>query len=150
MISRSTLGLALLSGCALLVSCRTAAPRASLAQPEEPTWDVMAAASRPRSTRDVLTGEEIVSAHASNAYDLIRRLRPQWLQMRGSASMPDPDGSREIQVWYNGRSAGSISVLRDYDESQIISIRWVDPITARSTYGPPNGRGVIATRGGSD
>ncbi len=31
--------------------------------------------------------------------------------------------------------------------TQLISIRWVDPIQARTTYGAGNGRGVIAITG---
>ncbi len=110
--------------------------------------DSMAASSRPRSSRDVLTAEEIRAAvGASDAYGLVQRLRPGWLQVRGDPSVSDADGSKEILVYYNGRLAGPVSILREYDVSQLISMRWVDPISARSSYGGGHGRGVIVILG---
>lgn len=113
-----------------------------------PSADVIEASTQPRNRADVLTPEEIEAAtSASNAHQLVSLLRPNWLRLRGNPDHPDPDGSRVIQVWYNGRNMGDVSMLRDISRGQIISMRWVDPITARATYGPPNGRGVIAING---
>lgn len=110
--------------------------------------DPMAHAVRPRYRREVVTEQEIAATPAtSHALDLVRRLRPEWLRNRGSADQPDDDGSREVQVWYNGRRLGNTDTLRDVDTSQIIEMRWVDPIQARVTYGPGNGRGVISITG---
>jgi hypothetical protein len=110
--------------------------------------DNVAASSRPRSSRDVLTTEEIRAAvGASDAYSLIQKLRPGWLRVRGDPNVPDTDGSLVIQVYYNGRHAGTVAVLREYEVSQLVSMRWVDPIAARSSYGAGHGRGVIAIEG---
>ena len=110
--------------------------------------DPIAKSVRPRYRRELLTEQEIAAANAtSHALDLVRRLRPEWLRNRGSSDQPDNDGSREVQVWYNGRRLGNTDTLRDIDMSQVIEMRWVDPIQARATYGPGNGRGVISITG---
>jgi hypothetical protein len=110
--------------------------------------DNVAASSRPRSSRDVLTTEEIRAVvGATDAYSLVQKLRPAWLRLRGDPNVADTDGSVAIQVYYNGRHAGTVAVLREYDASQLVSMRWVDPIVARSSYGGGHGRGVIAIEG---
>jgi hypothetical protein len=110
--------------------------------------DPMASSVRPRFRRDRLTEQEIAATTiTTHAFDLVRRLRPEWLRNRGSYYQPDNDGSREVQVWYNGRHLGNTETLRDVTTTQVIEMRWVDPIQARSIYGPPNGRGVISITG---
>jgi hypothetical protein len=110
--------------------------------------DPLAKAVRPRYRRELLTEQEIAAtAITTHALDLVRRLRPEWLRNRGSSDQPDDDGSREVQVWYNGRRLGNTDTLRDISTSQVIEMRWVDPIQARTTYGPGNGRGVISITG---
>jgi hypothetical protein len=110
--------------------------------------DPIAKAVRPRYRRELLTEEEIAATNiTSHALDLVRRLRPEWLHNRGSSDQPDNDGSREVQVWYNGRRLGNTDTLREINTSQVIEMRWVDPIQARSMYGPGNGRGVISITG---
>ena len=96
----------------------------------------------------MLTTEEIRAAvGVTNAYTLIQKLRPGWLQVRGDPNVSDSDGSAEIVVYYNAMRAGGVAVLREYEVTQLVSIRWVDPITARSTYGGGHGRGVISITG---
>jgi len=113
-------------------------PTAAAASPADPT----AAVSRVRGRRDVLTVEEIQGTHLNNAFEVVSRLRPQWLHNRGGP-YPDPDGSVEIQVFFNGQPVGNIESLKQYPLNTIETMRFVDPIRARATYGPPNGRGVI-------
>lgn len=128
----------------LLAACAGSGPRSTPSRAGKPQSDVLAASTRPRTSRDVLTEDDIKAATAADAYDLIQRLRPAWLRQKGDPSQMDADGSREIRVWVNGRDAGGLSVLRNYDSHQIVSIRWVDSINARATYGRGYGRGVIA------
>jgi hypothetical protein len=84
---------------------------------------------------------EIRAARAADAYDLIQRVRPDWLRQKPGPAETDADGSREIRVWVNGRDAGGLGVLRSYDPERIVSMRWIEPSRARGTYGA--GYGVI-------
>jgi len=127
----------------LLAACTLSPPRSTPSRAGNPRPDVLAASTRPRSARDVLTEEEIKAANAADAYDLIQRLRPDWLRQKVGPSQADADGSREIRVWVNGRDAGGLNALRNYDSHEIVSMRWVDSISARATYGLGYGRGVI-------
>jgi hypothetical protein len=128
----------------LLAACTLPAPRSTPSRAGNPQSDVLAASTRPRSARDVLTEGEIKAATAADGYDLVQRLRPNWLRQKGDPSQMDADGSREIRVWVNGRDAGGLATLRNYDSHQIVSMRWIDSINARATYGRGYGRGVIA------
>lgn len=110
--------------------------------------DPLAATTRSRGSRDRLTEAEISAATVtSNAFDLVRRLRPAWLRNRGASDQPDNDGSAVVQIWYNGRNLGGPEMLREISISQIVEMRYIDPIQARITYGPGNGRGVISITG---
>ncbi|HVG43463.1 MAG TPA: hypothetical protein VM890_01995 [Longimicrobium sp.] len=143
---------ALAAALVLLAACGSAAPEtgpapAPAAATRAPA-DSSTAAGRPRFSRDVLTEAEIQQANiVTSAYEAVTRLRPQWLRMRGTTAVPEDDGTREIQVWYNGRKLGNPETLRDITITQIVEMRWVDPIQARQRYGPGNARGVIAING---
>jgi hypothetical protein len=137
---------ALAAALVLLAACGPAASETSPGPaPVTAPADSSSPAGRPRFSRDVLTEEEIRQANiVSNAYEVVTRLRPQWLRMRGTTAVPEDDGTREIQVWNNGRKIGNPETLRDITVTQIVEMRWVDPIQARQRYGPGNARGVIA------
>jgi len=116
-------------------------PPATAASPASP-----AAARRARIQRDLITQEEIDAAQVATAYDVVQRLRPQWLRNRGGP-VPDPDGSVEVRVYYNSQPMGGVEALRDYTAGQVATLRYFDPINARTMYGPGNGRGVIVVTG---
>jgi hypothetical protein len=128
---------------AILGACTLSPPRTTPSRAGKPQPDVLAASTRPGLARDVLTAAEIRAANASDAYDLVQRLRPAWLRQNVNASQAEADGSREIRVLVNGRDAGGLATLRNYDSHQIISMRWVDSLSAVATYGRGYGRGVI-------
>ncbi|HEX8243909.1 MAG TPA: hypothetical protein VF541_10445 [Longimicrobium sp.] len=120
----------------------SATPTAAAASPADP----VAAVSRVRARRDVITTEEIDATHVTTAFEVVQRLRPQWLHNRGGP-YPDPDGSVEVRVFFNGQPVGNVESLKQYAIMEVGSMRWVDPIRARGTYGPGNGRGVITVTG---
>lgn len=136
----------LCSAAALLLAASAAAaqtprdsiPSAASASPEDPQSRI----THLRSRRDVITLEEIEAAHVTTAYEVVSRLRPNWLYNRGGP-FPDSDGSVEIQVYYNGQHVGGVDELKRYSAAQLVSMRWIDPIRARTSYGGGNGRGVI-------
>jgi hypothetical protein len=111
-----------------------------------PSSDPMVSAIRARRNSDHLSPEEIQATRVSTAYEVVQRLRPLWLRQRGGVER-DPDGTTSIIVRYNGRTMGPPTVLRDIDAGAVISMQWIDPITARSTFGAGHGRGVIVITG---
>lgn len=94
--------------------------------------------STPRSDRNTLTAADLQRSQATNLYDIIRALRPQWLDVRPQAS-GDP-----IQVYMDDNRMGGIEVLRTLTPTGIRVIRWLDPSMAQGRYGLNNRGGAIA------
>jgi hypothetical protein len=110
--------------------------------------DPLASSTRPRSSRDEITEQEIAAtATTSDAFELVRRLRPEWLRSASGRGQASVTNFSPTQVYYNGRPLGNLSTLREIGSAQIISMRWVDPIQARTIYGRNNNSGVISVTG---
>lgn len=76
----------------------------------------------------------------SNAYNLVRRLEPQWLQKRGRNSIQSPG---DIQVYVQGNRRGGPSVLRQIDVMDVKSIQFLQPDEATMRYGSGHDNGAI-------
>lgn len=94
--------------------------------------------SAPRSDRNTLVAADLQAAQASNLYDIIRALRPQWLDARPQA------GGDPINVYMDDSRLGGIEVLRTMTITNIRRIRWLDPSAAQGRYGLNNRGGAIA------
>lgn len=105
-----------------------------------------ASTPEPRGRRDLITADEIRRSSASSAYDLVSNLRPQWLTSRGPDSITRP--STEVQVVLDGVRAGGIEVLRSLSPEGMVSLQFVDGLTASTRWGLGFGAGaiVISTR----
>jgi hypothetical protein len=73
--------------------------------------------------RDVLTREEILAAEATNLYDVIRRLRPRWLQVRATRSL---GMETEIAVLQNEMYLGAADALREIAPELAYEIRYLE------------------------
>jgi hypothetical protein len=76
----------------------------------------------------------------SNAYNLVRRLEPQWLQKRGRNSIRNP-GS--IKVYVQGTSQGGPGALRRINVVNVQSIQLLKPDEATMRYGSGHDNGAI-------
>lgn len=90
------------------------------------------AGSNTRSRRDRLTRDEIMSAHVTNLYDVVSRLRPQWLEagQRGDRSFGLPTN---IVVFQNDTYLGNADVLRQLSPESAYQMDWLDGSTASNT-----------------
>ena len=83
------------------------------------------------SSRDKVTSMEIASTPAASVYDLVNRLRPQWLRPGGPSSMAGGTLSTPVTLVYlDGSKLGSIEVLRSLSASGIKSMEWVSATRA--------------------
>lgn len=73
--------------------------------------------------RDVLTREEILGAEATNLYDVVRRLRPRWLQVRSTRSF---NMETEIAVVQNEMYIGAAETLREMSPELAFEIRYLE------------------------
>ena len=98
-----------------------------------------------RTSPDRISSGEIASSNVSNAYELITRLRPNWLQ-RGTApgSISGRVVARQvILVYLDGSKFGDEVSLRSLGISNLKSLQWLDPDRA-ATILPNVGRDPIA------
>ena len=94
----------------------------------------------------VLTAEEIASAHAdaSNAYDAIQRLRPNWLAPKGVTSGRSAMGTQYATIFLDGQAYGDITTLRSISAYNVGSARYYDVTQAGARFGIQGGSsGVI-------
>lgn len=133
----------------LLAACTAAAAavpaRAQTAPPPAPTDTAHAAAPatpaapavRVRHNPDLITAAEIDGTTASDALNLVQRLRPQWLRAR-AASPGDV-----VVVYVNGGRLGSAAELRNLKAETIGEMRYVRSEEAVARYGMGHSAGVI-------
>jgi hypothetical protein len=88
-----------------------------------------AARTAPRSS-DQITSAEVASSSASNAYELIERLRPNWLRTPGVASIGGGAHSQIVVVYLDGHRLGDIGSLRQLSVVGIKSLQWLDAARA--------------------
>jgi len=90
----------------------------------------------------VITAEEIAQHDGlRTAYDVVRRLRPQFLRRRGVASLSA--ASEEIVVYLDGIRTGGVEVLRNIDVATVREIRHINARDATTKYGTGHSQGVI-------
>lgn len=76
---------------------------------------------------DRISRAEIEASTAQDAYELIQRLRPRWLQSRGSRSLTMSTG---IVVFVNSSRMGGVESLRQISRDAVTSIRYLDAAQA--------------------
>ena len=102
--------------------------------------------SGPGISRDTITAEEIEASHTSSsatAYDVIKRLRGNFLSYRGRTSVKNTS-SPDPNVYVDEQAFGPIASLRTIPASQIALIRLYRSWEATTRYGTGNMGGVIA------
>ena len=100
--------------------------------------------------REIITREEIQdrAPDAKTAYDVIQRLRPQFLRTRASGSVTS-QGTVPIKVYVDGASRGTVIVLRDIQATAVISIFYLDGNDATTRYGTNHENGAIIVKTGA-
>ena len=84
--------------------------------------------------REKITAEEIAAANAFNAYDAVSKLRPMFLQQRGSSPPV---------VYVDNIRYGSPATLRDIPTTNIQQIEFIGASDATTRFGTGDSGGVI-------
>jgi hypothetical protein len=79
---------------------------------------------------DQITAAEIASSGTTNAWDLINRLRPNWVKQQAVGSMGGGGHTQVIAVYVDGHRFGDVSSLRTLSASTIRSAQWLDAARA--------------------
>lgn len=93
--------------------------------------------------RNIILEQEIMSVPSANLYDLIQKLRPQFLRSRGPTSITSSSASEYAMVYVDGRQYGDISSLRSLVSTQVERVQYFDANSAAQKFGMISGSGVI-------
>jgi hypothetical protein len=99
------------------------------------------AAGGPRTSRDILTSEQIQNTKYTNLYDVVQALRSNWMNDRGIDSLTGP--TSVVLVYFDDNKLGGVETLKAISPQQIEYIRHYDGITASGRWGLDHGKGVI-------
>ena len=93
------------------------------------------------SSREIITGSEIAAVRGNNAFDLISRLRPEYLTaLTGRDGLHTPV---EPVVYVNDQEAGGVAVLRQISLEMVGEVRYVRPADAFLHHGERHRGGEI-------
>ena len=92
----------------------------------------------------LISADEIDSAHVSTAYDVIHKLRPQFLMGRGKLSLLLGGPPALPRIYVDDQYYGDASTLHGVFAETLESIRYYSGSEAQYKYGHDNAAGVIA------
>ena len=97
-----------------------------------------------RTSPDDLSREEIFRDGEADptAYELVQRLRPNWLRARGQVSLGSPEAAYAL-VYMNDVLFGNLMTLHQIPPSQIERMEFVRSIDATIRWGTGHTAGVI-------
>jgi len=95
-----------------------------------------------RRTPNVLIEEDILGAEATDAYEVVQQLRPNWLRRRGPTSRRSP-GSGNVTVYVDGVQFGDASVLRSIPTGDMVGMAYFSAADATVKFGGRQGGAVI-------
>ncbi len=99
-------------------------------------------AKKRRNSRDRVLAEEITSSAATNAYELIKILRPNWLRGRGVRSVKYSMAASPI-VYVDDIRIGEIDNLESISAEHIVEIRYLGASDASIRLGRNHAGGAI-------
>jgi hypothetical protein len=92
----------------------------------------------------LITEDEIVALRASNAYEVIHKLRSNFLTNRGETSLNRSQSNPYPTVYVDDQEFGPISTLSSIPAAQITMIQLYRVSEANVKYGTHNLSGVIS------
>lgn len=98
--------------------------------------------SSPTTSGNVITQDEIDAAGSISAYDLITRIRGQFLRDRGRTSIRTNQHARAV-VFLNDQEYGIPETMRNIPASRLAEIRFFPGTDAVPKFGSQYGGGVI-------
>ncbi|MFL5560407.1 MAG: hypothetical protein ACJ79K_02945 [Gemmatimonadaceae bacterium] len=93
---------------------------------------------------NLITEDEIVDSHAMNAYDVIHKLRANFLSYRGKISIYSSPSVSMPTVYVDEQRYGDIGLLSTIPAEVIATIRLYRAWDATTKYGINNASGVIS------
>jgi hypothetical protein len=100
------------------------------------------------ASRDILQGVQLEDARATNAYEVVERLRPRWMRPRGTTQLPPQDGGlqfreNQVQVYLDDQRLGGIETLRGVEIAAVKYIQHYSEAQASARWGFNHAGGAI-------
>ena len=86
--------------------------------------------------RNQLSQEQMLETGTSNVYDAVRRLRPEWLRVRGTTG-------GAIIAYMDGVRQGTVDALERIPVQRAITVRFVSATDATMRWGTGHTAGAI-------
>ena len=96
------------------------------------------------SDPQLITEDEIEASRAPTAFEVIQKLRANFLSYRGETSFDRQKSQPYPTVYVDGQEYGPIGTLRNIPASQVATIRLYRSWEATTKFGTGNMGGVIA------
>lgn len=93
-----------------------------------------------RHNPDVISAEEIAATNVATAFEVVERLRPQFLRTRGPTSALL---ETRITVFQDNMNLGSIEMLRQIRAADVQEIRYLNASDATTRFGAGHPAGAI-------
>ena len=97
-----------------------------------------------RADPQLITEDEVEASRASTAYDVIEKMRANFLSYHGETSFDKSSSRPYPTVYVDGQEFGPIGTLRNIPASQVSTIRLYRSWEATTKFGGGNMGGVIA------
>jgi hypothetical protein len=98
--------------------------------------------ARVRATSHTISATELRSFRANSVYELVSRLRPEFVR-RGYDAVR---GTTEPTVYIDDLAAGPLSVLLSLPVNEVAEIHYITPAEAFTLHGSTQRGGIIAVR----
>ena len=93
-------------------------------------------------TPDLIGRDEMDGSSATNAYDLISQVRPNWLRGRGTPNLRGSQAPLPV-VYLDDRRQGALEILRTFPTGGVAELRYINATTATTRFGNGHAGGVI-------
>ena len=97
-----------------------------------------------RSSRYTITRADFAGVPAHNAWEIVFRVRPEFLQPSTRRSVSA--FSTDPVVYIDAMKTGSLSTLREIPVESVMQITYLTPVEALLYYGPTHSAGAIVVR----
>lgn len=109
-----------------------------------------------RGDQEIISQEEVDAASASNVFELVQRLHPEWLRERGTQSFSEGDkvqgdvqgtsvtpGLPTILVYQDNARMGGVEALRTIPIADVGTVQFLNAAQATYRFGIGHAHGVI-------
>lgn len=98
--------------------------------------------------RDRITRQEIESSshRALDLYQVIRSLRPHFLEVRGVRAAGNSASSIPIALYVDGKRDVGVDGLRAIPPGRVEEVRYLNPTAATNEFGPHGANGAVIVK----